>query len=342
MATTLKLKATDTLFFGSGRPFTMGEDSWSTGIFPPYPETFTGFLRACYFLDDMTKLALAETLDDESMKLIIESYGLLLEKDGITERLFPLPLDLVFNKTRNTVEKLRIKKNDPSIISNGLEELSCKLIYEGLDKVRSSDSGHYLRETDFHKYLKGSQNNFKPIDIKEYISGEPKIGIKRNRFDNTDKELYRLNMNRLETEKSELSFWITFDKLSFNTKINRLGGEGKLVFNQEIEKWSTIENNREFKVGDIVRLYCSTPAIYENGWKTKIDGAELLTAVLGKPIHIGGFDLHNKRPKPTQKAVPAGSVYYYRITENTTLPHKLGMFTEKGYGNIYYTKFNNL
>lgn len=338
MGTTLKLKAIDALFFGSGRHFTMREDSWSTGIFPPYPETFSGFLRACCFLDDMSRLALVETENYDSTDLSIEDFGLMLEKGGITERLFPLPLDLVFNKTRNKIEKLNLKKKDSSIISNGKSELSCKLIYEGTDKVRSSDGDFYLLESDFIKYLKGSYNNLNSIDIKDHITGEPKIGIRRNRFDSSDKGLYRLNMNRLETNDSELSLWVSFNSLSFKTRINRLGGEGKLVFIREINEWKQIETKKEYKVGEIVSMYCATPSIFENGWEPKIAGTELLAAVVGKPLHIGGFDLQNIRPKPTQKTVPAGSVYYFKITENTTLPPKLGKFTKKGYGNIFYNK----
>ncbi|MEN3047138.1 MAG: type III-B CRISPR module-associated Cmr3 family protein, partial [Candidatus Hydrothermales bacterium] len=41
----IKLIPNDTLFFRTGRPFTMGSENWSDVIFPPYPSTIYGALR---------------------------------------------------------------------------------------------------------------------------------------------------------------------------------------------------------------------------------------------------------------------------------------------------------
>ena len=53
MPTKLIIEAFDNLFFGTGRPFTMGNDSWATAIFPPMPNTLYGMLRALYFKSNM-------------------------------------------------------------------------------------------------------------------------------------------------------------------------------------------------------------------------------------------------------------------------------------------------
>lgn len=43
------MEAFDTLFFRDGKPFSMGDDVWANGVFPPYPSTLYGALRASYF-----------------------------------------------------------------------------------------------------------------------------------------------------------------------------------------------------------------------------------------------------------------------------------------------------
>jgi CRISPR-associated protein Cmr3 len=71
-------------------------------------------------------------------------------------------------------------------------------------------------------------------------------------------------------------------------------------------------------------LYLSTPAIFKTGWKPDLEKkfgikADLVAAVVGKPLHIGGFDMVKREPKTMYKAVPAGSVYYYKVTEGYEL-----------------------
>ena len=75
------------------------------------------------------------------------------------------------------------------------------------------------------------------------------------------------------------------------------------------------------------KLYLSTPAIFKKGWlpewmdENDLIGEygglklKLLTASIGKTISIGGFDMKVRKPKPMRKAVPAGSVYYFKIVE---------------------------
>lgn len=78
-------------------------------------------------------------------------------------------------------------------------------------------------------------------------------------------------------------------------------------------------NQRAFK------LYLLSPSIFEQGWlpdgvdsKTyqwhpvKGCDAKLVSAAIGKNISISGWDLVKKMPKPLLRAVPAGSIYYFK------------------------------
>ncbi|MEN3045343.1 MAG: type III-B CRISPR module-associated Cmr3 family protein, partial [Candidatus Hydrothermales bacterium] len=74
-----------------------------------------------------------------------------------------------------------------------------------------------------------------------------------------------------------------------------------------------------------------THAIFEKGWiprwineKTLIGDFEgiqlkLIACVVGKYVRVGGWDIARGEPKPMYKAVPAGSVYYFRVLNGKSI-----------------------
>ena len=107
----------------------------------------------------------------------------------------------------------------------------------------------------------------------------------------------------------------------------RLGGDNRTAFyTRAIWNDIPVETIRK-KISETGRfkIVLTTPAIFTNGWlpcgidnKTmegSLNGIDvkLITACIGKPIGIGGFDLVKGRPKDMKKAVPAGSVYYLEL-----------------------------
>lgn len=59
-------------------------------------------------------------------------------------------------------------------------------------------------------------------------------------------------------------------------------------------------------------LYLATPAIFRAGWcPSPLPGLTLVAAALGPLGVVGGWDLAKRRPRPSRKIAPAGSVYFY-------------------------------
>lgn len=336
---TIKISAVDNLFFGTGRPFTMGEDSWTTGIFPPTPETIYGFLRACYFLDKMQELKKANVSGaDNTLNLQIENFGLTI-RDKIGEQLlFPIPKDLIYYKDKPVAEKLTLKKNDNPVISHLIENLAYKLTYTGKEKLKDDDETYYLTTPDFENYLKDRFDDIKPVKLSSCINAEPKIGNKRNRFNRDENQLYRINLVRPQQIDSELSIWVSYSGIDFTTSINRLGGEGKLAYIEPSDPKMPVAVDNKFKQGEIVKAYLQTPAIFEHGNEPDFENCEVIAAATGKPLLISGFNIREPKPKEVEKAVPAGSVYCLMVKADGTLPAKIGMSTHKGYGNVIYRK----
>jgi CRISPR type III-B/RAMP module-associated protein Cmr3 len=66
------------------------------------------------------------------------------------------------------------------------------------------------------------------------------------------------------------------------------------------------------------KLYLATPTRFEGGWQAGdkwqtyfADAGQLTAACIGHPQMIGGWDMAQNRPKPMQRYVPAGSVYFF-------------------------------
>ncbi len=86
------------------------------------------------------------------------------------------------------------------------------------------------------------------------------------------------------------------------------------------------------------KLYFATPTIFSKNnnktwWHPNIKMLEeklnvelsLVSASLGKPVAIGGWDAAKGRQKPLQKAVPAGTVYFFKLKERKKLSEDLEM-----------------
>jgi CRISPR-associated protein Cmr3 len=314
----LKIDALDTLFFRDGKPFTMGEDTWANGVFPPHPSVIYGALRSAYFSHHLNELKKANNEEDPTRDLKINVFSLLADNNVY----LPLPNDCVKKKgSRDNVvsilplhELKDIKSSCPT---------QCALTSK--EEVENVEGGLITIES-FKKYLNCIEDSFSSIlNVADRVLPEPKIGIGINRASGTSEKgkLYRVDMRRLK----DIGLLVDFAGLDLPERgMMKLGGEGKAVSYQKFKpvKCSIDDFESDEKV---FKLYLSTPAIFKNGWlpawideKTLIGeykGLELtlLTASIGKPVHIGGFDMKERKPKPMCKAVPAGSVYYFDVIE---------------------------
>lgn len=68
------------------------------------------------------------------------------------------------------------------------------------------------------------------------------------------------------------------------------------------------------------RLVLLTPADFKRGYLPDWSGGQEVTvkaaAIVQRPLTISGWDLQAKKPKPSRRLVPAGSVYFLQFTEN--------------------------
>ncbi|WCN08279.1 type III-B CRISPR module-associated Cmr3 family protein [Marinomonas mediterranea] len=111
-----------------------------------------------------------------------------------------------------------------------------------------------------------------------------------------------------------------------------LGGERRLAeISTENTLWPDIDSNTlsDLASAQYLSLTLLTPAIFENGWLPCNQGEdgrfiysppgsdnlqlELISAAVGRWKAQSGWDLANRRPKPSRKIAPAGSVYWFKV-----------------------------
>lgn len=335
----------DTLFFRDGRPFSMGDDTWADGIFPPLPSTIYGTMRSAYIackgsLEKFREGAMRcqiGTHDNEHGNFRIK--GIFIQSGN--DVFFPLPRDLVKDEhhentdSKNRAYNMGMKTPENLFFTNSITP---NLVFPKNTENAESVDGGFIDEITIGKYLNAQANDFGYSHVHEFVSVEPKIGIKRSNVTHTAEEghLYRVGMNRLaqiNSDKSinEVSILVDYDGLDdfSDNGMVRPGGEAKSAVIKKVNTFKIPELSRESKArideDKKFKLYFATPAIFKYGWlpdgmdsKTLIwekNGCrlKLLTAAIGKPVMVGGWDMAKNKPKPMRRAVPAGSVYYFEI-----------------------------
>ncbi len=334
----IEFNALDSLFFKDGKPFSSGLDNWADGMFPPSPSVFYGALRSLYFSQNMNDLSKANQPNDPTKELVITSVNY-----AVNGKLwFPIPMDLVEDLTSKDVDIRREEQEDKRYKVKHLHffnqqevATNAKTPYIGFypDKIETLKEG-LISENTLFDYKNGELPEAYATKFSDYLLEEPKIGIARDKFTHTAAEgkLYRVGLMRIKDdyeqdalEPNQLKIVIDFEGLDLDLNNVKLGAEGKIA---QVRQNTTLVN--DFKINRFTEKYFKlvlhTPSIFTNdAWKPDqktlfeergID-VELISAIVGKPLRIGGFDMAKRQPKPMFSAVPAGSVYYYKAKNKT-------------------------
>jgi CRISPR-associated protein Cmr3 len=350
-----EIRPLDTLFFRDGKPFSRGEETWADGVFPPYPSVVYGALRTWF---------ISNHPEPFSKKAIRESQGIRIKDfqyrtpKGIY---LPMPLDLAEPKDKHPVQKtreeldreyevVRLQLHPVDTIVSSYPHLCSMVLRPSSDIIVEEVQQGFIQNDDLKSYLVKPEAHYKIRKLEDFAQTEPKVGIGRNDFSNTtsDALLYRVGMRRA----SEFEILINFDwpenghTPQQRSLVSKLGAENKTVEIRSSRQRIGM-SPEDVKLGDKrFKLYFSTPAIFENGWFPNLAKhgiqAELVAASVGKPLHIGGFDMEKGEPKTMYRAVPAGSVYFYETTEtpDTVLDKLFGkaisdIMPEQGFGITY-------
>lgn len=340
----LFIEPNDVLMFRDGRPFAGGDDHFARGIFPPSPATIYGALRSHILSNhwsEFDKFKNDQGQIREDVKREIGTPGALgsltlcqftlARKNGNgVEQMFPMPKDVVKEKG--------VEDGKPCILtpinlssSKTITDLPDGLsnMWNPTEKPMEAASG-FLSSKEMGEYLLGkSPSERTPLD-KLFVT-EERTGIQKSRKTRSVEtgRLYSVEYFRL-SENSGFAVEVENTKLLPESGILRLGGDNRSA-RYSSGAWKEIQVDEiKNKIAETKRfkLALTTPAIFKNGWlpegidsntmQGQINGVEvkLISACIGKPVGIGGYDFVKNHPKVMKKAVPAGSVYYFELKED--------------------------
>jgi len=340
----MTIKPTDTLFFRGGKPFAAGVDSWSDSSFLPNPSVIWGAMFSVLYLNSLdiqSKVLDKEDKTDFTDYLEIGAIYLYNEKDGRV--LLPAPLDLFIEEDSNRVAQERYISD--IITSDEFKNL--EFITPNSTKNAKRADNHFI---DIY-YLTHRDMIRELYKFESLALGDFKVGIAIDKATRTaDKgRLYRIDLTQLKQDWSflvEYKSTIAFDE----SGILKLGGEGKSASYTQIDEPNSIRNHKQrlhISNKTEFQIYLSSPAIFADGWKFGInEHFKLISASIGKPLFIGGFDMKSKSHKKMYKAVPAGSVYLIKLNKgvesidelNTTLSIS-SVDSKRGFGQFEILNF---
>lgn len=351
----INIKPVDVLFFRDSKPFSRGSEHFTKSIFPPSPQTLYGALRTkvledlgCNyekFKNDefifnnqelVNKIGSIEKIKDEigtvdkPGRFILRGPFLLYKNDAIYLRL-PADVKCVGEKTSKEYKILKPFNWSEFDIQTDFEQLN-NYPHIIIDKPINDEEG-YISLREFINYLLGEEiKNVKNTNDIFYY--EMRVGIGIDSTTNITKKglLYTMGVVRLQNEWSlcavieNLSLlpesgFIKFGGANRVCEYSKLPEDPFKYYFAEVEKIKNfIEKNKKFK---IVLL---TPALFNQGWisdkfdssfQMQIDAVKikLISATIGRPDNISGWDLAKNKAKPLRKLVPAGSVYYFELLE---------------------------
>ncbi|MBE0703501.1 MAG: type III-B CRISPR module-associated protein Cmr3, partial [Afipia sp.] len=314
------IDAIDTLMFRDGRPFNQSDAGagQARSVFPPYPPTLVGAVRMMlarqlgYGRDMRWPInEIGDGVDwreDGQLGPLEFSAPLILKKD---EPLFPAPLSLTRSKD-GAIVRLRPGRARCCDLGRAVRLPEPEVLEPGLKLLE----GHFVGQQALGHVLKGEK-----IDKSAFIGAdrlwqtETRVGIgldRENRVVNTG-QLYSASHVRLRQDVS-LGINVSGMRLEPRNSMQALAGEHRMAsFRCTRQVIALPMAPSSFSKG---RYFISllSPALLDAlpGPGERLCGlpGRVVSACLGKPVRIGGWDSQKRKPIPMREAIPSGSVWF--------------------------------
>ena len=343
----LYLTPLDVLMFRGTRPFAQ-VPTGAESIFP-FPRTVAGAVRTWLLKSidpdgfsrlhgETTKDALQKAFNEDA-KWVIESHlrGPVITHAGTAY--FPAPRSLMRprHESEESLLQLRPMQQVPPGYTPppGAPDGFRPCWAEGTTRA-DPIADMYLDGTNLGRFCRGEPIRSDRVKERAAFWGlEPRLGIAVEGKTRAAQEhmLYTSSFMRLQEDHD-----IRIDIISNTPKIQRLvnnaiakqpylflGGERKVArVRVEDPEWPPAPAwppaNGRFLT------YLATPGRFSGGsWypKSLAERFRLVSAVVGGPVAVPGWDVAHNMPLHSQYAVPAGAVYFWEVEDNDSLPEDL-------------------
>ena len=352
----------DTWFFRESRSLDTISGSELLSVFPPPARTVLGAIRSLigesrqvnwhHYPEHYPELVKEIGENDSFGKLQLS--GLFLIYRG--ERLYPVPLSLMRMENEGSFHYLKIGKAVDC-------DLGKKVRLPKLEERGAKPLDNAWLDGDGLKKVLNGELPDKVIRQSELFESEPRLGIVRNRKSGVTKEglLYQSRHLRLSEElKVGAIVGGIGDEFHLKSRAcTRFGGEGRLASVEVVDRVLSLPKVVAGGGENLLLMLLSHAdlggswlpsadfkrVVGDDGvtvWEGELNGVELsvVSAVLGKAVREGGWDLRRHCPRPLRSLVPAGSVWFCKVKGNLAAAVErlrgfhIGKDTELGRGEL--------
>jgi CRISPR-associated protein Cmr3 len=334
----------DPLIARDGRPFTADPGARAKSLLFPFPSTTTGTVRTRYgftqgdFNDPTQKADLIAKVKGLGVKgpLLVELTG----DSEIKDWLLPAPADAVLFEAG--AEQAHFKQLVPLSLPEGartdlpddLRPVGFASYAEVSKRKPHKDAPRFWRKEHFLKWLENPQDQL--IAINEPGHSGPTaesrvhVGINPDTQAAIDGALYQtsgLEFTHKLNEKPLRLALAVMTSVDLPTGFAPLGGEQRLshwrASSQAFPDACPAGIRNAIKQNNACRVVLLTPAHFAAGFRPDWllqsrhgISPQLIAAAVGRPQVVSGWDYELRRPKPTRRLAPAGSVYFLKLDDS--------------------------
>jgi len=301
MKKTIKIKPRDPLFFRTGKPFEMGEESWTASMPLPNPSVIWGALFTHYIKSK-------GITDPEEINVLTDRFSIdnvFLYDESDYSFYLPAPYDIFKDDKDFVLYKYKMRPED--FISS---EQTDFLIFPDTVSPGAKHLNNYLIEVStIPNYFRLQKNQVRIEHISDFLKNYPKVGIARNKSRTTKEgHLYAIDMSEFNENISFIVEIELDESINFNDFI-KLGADGKIAEITEKEEVPELKHEERDDYDLIKILFTSHTFIQASIDDLKNIG--LLAMSIGKLQYVGGWDMQKQQPKPMMQVLPAGSVMLF-------------------------------
>lgn len=340
---TVRICPIDTMLFRDGRPFGVELGAQTAYSLPmPTPSTIAGFLRT--LIGNLKQ----KNWDEPTERYSEESVrGPLMMRND--EFMLPAPADAVVFEGGRVVA---LRPYDlPEGCGCNLPGYDCglkPLTMLGDERSKPASGYDFWDWNTLRRWLLDELVEQPP----ERITAPPlerrvHVGIKDDTLASEESLLYTVEYRSYEARASQddilsIQRWSIAAQVHTDVEpvagVGGLGGERRLAAVEPYDQWLTCPDEVRQRMQDAlyVRMYLATPAVFTCGWKPgwlkkeqrngecALYGSppcapevelQLVAAAVPRRQAISGWSLRNGGgPKPVRWCVPAGAVYFFKVT----------------------------
>ena len=374
---TVLLSPIDAWFFRDGRPYNEGESNQTdvVSLFPPPATTLVGALRAGLARGQKWNgtgrwsAAINDVLGDgfnNLGKLQFCGPWLVRRQDsGACELLFPMPLH-VLGKPMNADDDNEPKWQPACLLTPPKDATPCDLgdvRLPVMSAIRAKDiepnelkepSSQWVIREGLERILSGQlPEATQVVESRDLWSHEARIGLKRDEASRVTLKgaLYSPRFVRLARG---VSLAMTVAGLPADWRVPELlalGGEGRMADCQMVHELklpsfapNADQSSRQLTVtlltpmlppdgehGGVITPHPNQP-FYD--WP----GTKVVSACIGKPQSLGGWDSLAGKPLPLRPVLPAGSTWFLEVADRDAISQHIargiGIKTQYGFGQV--------